>query len=181
MPEHDPTRNLTNAIASGSAEAFAVLYRERFDQMYAWARQATRRDESFCLDAVQDAFVRIIKGMKQIESEAELTAWLRKVVLSACYDQIRRDRRRTARERRTPDEVGTPERDDERLKWIAGQLAAFDPESAALLEMRFRFGWTLDRIGSVLGLKAGAVDGRVRRLTTRLRSAAEHQRGPSDD
>jgi len=166
------TRELTAAIASGDTEAFACLYRERFDQMYAWARQATRRDEAFCLDAVQDAFVRIIKGMKPINSEGELMAWLRRVTLTACYDQLRRDNRRAARERSASAPESETRRNTEQLEWIAEQIASLDEPSAALLEMRYRFGWTLERIGRATGLKAGAVDGRLSRTTQRLRAKA---------
>lgn len=169
MPEHDTTRELTASIASGDTEAFARLYSERFDQMYAWARQATRRDESFCLDAVQDAFIRIIKGMKPIASEGELMAWLRKVTLSACYDQLRRERRRSSHEHSAPAREQPQITDTQQMDWIVNELAQLDESSAALIEMRYRFGWTLQRIGSALGLKPGAVDGRINRLTSSIR------------
>lgn len=172
MTGHDTTRALTASIASGDAEAFACLYQERFDQMYAWARQATRRDEAFCLDSVQDAFVRIIKGMKPIDSEGELMAWLRKVTLSACYDQLRRERRRSSHEHRAPVAERSPDADAHQMDWIIHELAQLDESSAALLEMRYRFGWTLQRIGSAIGLKPGAVDGRINRLTSSIRKRA---------
>ncbi|MCH8316763.1 MAG: sigma-70 family RNA polymerase sigma factor [Planctomycetes bacterium] len=44
-----------------------------------------------------------------------------------------------------------------------------------LLLMRHRFGWTLKRIGDALGLKPGAVDGRIRRVLTKLRRRAKEQ------
>lgn len=176
MPGHDTTRDLTSAIASGDSEAFASLYRERFDQMYAWARQATRRDEAFCLDSVQDAFVRIIKGMRPIASDGELMSWLRKVTLSACYDQLRRDKRRARRELTDPGQSESSAPADERLAWILDELAQLDDESAALIEMRYRFGWTLERIGRAAGLKPGAVDGRVARAIRKLRDNAAKKR-----
>jgi hypothetical protein len=37
--------------------------------------------------------------------------------------------------------------------------------------MRHRLGWTLERIGAVVGLAPGAVDGRLRRIIGRLRAA----------
>lgn len=175
MPEHDSTRELTAAIASGDTEAFARLYRERFDQMYAWARQATRRDEAFCMDAVQNAFVRIIKGMRPLESEGELAGWLRRVTLSACYDQIRNERRRAMREARSQRAHTDEPVDEERLAWIRNELAALDESVSSLLEMRYRFGWTLERIGRSLGIGPGAADGRIGRAVARLRT--KEQRG----
>ena len=42
-----------------------------------------------------------------------------------------------------------------------------------LLTMRYRFGWTLQRIGAAVGLKPGAVDGRLARLVAALRRRAQ--------
>lgn len=168
----DATARLTRAIASGDTEAFARLYKERFDQMYAWARHATGKDEAFCLDAVQDAFVRIIKGMRPIESEPELARWLRRVTLSACYDMLRKDRHRFAREQGAVGPTTTDTTSAEATERIIKEIAALDEPAASLIEMRYRFGWTLDRIGRVVGLKPGAVDGRLSRIAAKLRDRA---------
>ena len=47
--------------------------------------------------------------------------------------------------------------------------------------MRFRLGWTLQRIGDVLKLKPGAVDRRIRRVVTMLKRMAETQTLSMDD
>ncbi len=51
---HDSTRKLTAAAARGDADSLAELFRTRFSFMYAEARRSSGRDESFCLDIVQD-------------------------------------------------------------------------------------------------------------------------------
>ena len=61
----------------------------------------------------------------------------------------------------------------ERLEWLRRELAALDDPQTRLLVMRYRLGWTLQRIGSALGLKPGAVDGRLGRLTAALRRRAQ--------
>ena len=65
-------RSLTEAIASGNTEAFASFYRQWFDTMYAQARNASGRDESFCLDVVQDAMLRVIKSVPAMASDDDL-------------------------------------------------------------------------------------------------------------
>jgi RNA polymerase sigma factor (sigma-70 family) len=168
-------RELTAAIASGDTEAFARLFRERFDEMNAEARRATGRDESFCLDVVQDAMLRVIRWMKPMDTEQRLRAWLRVVVQSCAYDRLRTEARRqrrdhTAAQQRPPDR---PDRElAERLDWLRGELAALDGPPAQLLLMRYRLGWTLQRIGNVLGLTPGAVDGRIKRTVAALRRRA---------
>lgn len=168
-------REMTRAVASGDAEAFTRLFHERFEAMYAEARRATGRDESFCLDVVQDAMIRVIRSMKAMDSEKRLRNWLRVVVQSCAYDRLRREARQRRRELNTADgrRADAPEDDlEERLEWLRNELAAMDEPAAQLLVMRYRLGWTLQRIGAALGLKPGAVDGRLGRLTAGLRNRA---------
>jgi len=169
--------DLTSAMASGDTEAFARFYRERFDGVFAEARRASGRDEAFCLDVVQDAMIRMIRTIRPVETEERLRAWLRVVVQSCAYDRLRKEIRRrrweTAaapvmeRQSATDDEVG------DRVRWLRGELAAMESADARLLVLRYRLGWTLERIGQLVGLKPGAVDGRLARLVTKLRRRAE--------
>lgn len=170
---------LTTAIASGDAEAFASFYREWFDFAFAAAQRDTNGDEQFCLDVVQDAMLRVIRRMKPLQSQAALRAWLRTVVKSCAYDQLRRRRRQFNREQlaaRNRRELY--ERDNElaaRLGWLRQHLRQLKPEETHLLSLRFRLGWTLARIGSTLGLKPGAVDGRIARAIEALRLQAREE------
>ncbi len=167
-------REQTSAIASGDSEAFAHFYRAWFDRAYADARRATGRDESFCLDVVQDAMIRVVRSMKAMDSEAQLRNWLRVVVQSCPYDRLRKEarqkRREEARAARSLDEPDSLLED--RLAWLRRELAGSDSQGTRLLLMRYRLGWTLERIGWVVGLAPGAVDGRLRRAAGELREKA---------
>lgn len=173
----DTTRQLTSAIASGDSEAFARFYRQWFDVMYAEARKATKRDEAFCLDVVQDSMMKVIRRVPAIDSEAALAVWLRRVVQSCAYDALRREVRRGRRER----SAGSSPRhaasgvDQEQLEWLAQELSSLDDESARLIHLRHRLGWTLAKIGAAVGLSTGAVDGRLARAMRLLRRKAKEQ------
>jgi RNA polymerase sigma factor (sigma-70 family) len=174
---------LTTAIASGDTEAFARFYRAWFEVMYADAVRATGRDESFCLDVVQDAMLRLIRRMRPMASEDDLRRWLRTVVRSCAYDRLRSEARRRRREaeaaaaRRDAGAPGAARPDDvrRRLRWLEQQLQACDDASTRMLVMRHRFGWTLRQIAASLGLEPGAVDGRLRRLVRGLRRKAQEE------
>src|SRR5262245_11860434 len=66
------TARLTLAIRAGDAGAFATLYEAWFDRALALARSLTRRDESFCLDVVQDAMMRVVRALPRLEDEPAL-------------------------------------------------------------------------------------------------------------
>lgn len=177
-------RSITEAIASGNTEAFATFYRAWFDTMYAQARNASGRDESFCLDVVQDAMLRVIKSVPAMATADDLRRWLRVVVQSCAYDRFRQETRRKAREQRAVAargsnnsnvEVGAEEDTVDRIRWLERELQSLDDRDIQLLLMRHRFGWTLKRIGQTVGLKPGAVDGRIRRVLGKLRRRAKEQ------
>lgn len=171
----ESVRELTSAIARGDTEAFARFYRRWFDFALGAARQCSGRDEQFCLDIVQHAMMRVIRSIEPMAGEADVRRWLRTVVHSCCRDRLRAEARRARRERiRHLPHASAHElaHQQDRLNWLAAQLAAIERSQVHLLNMRFRFGWTLSRIGAALGLKPGAVDGRIQRTLSSLRAKA---------
>lgn len=178
----------TGAIASGDTEALARFYDTWFERLLADARGATHRDESFCLDVVHDAMMKVIKSLKPIGSEPELRCWLKTVVYRCAFDRLRSEARRLERERAAAgglaaearahdDSAGTDSREEvlDRLHWLDAQLRMMNEQPAQLLTMRYRLGWTLRRIGDALGLSPGAVDGRLSRITAKMRRNALEQ------
>src|SRR5258705_8447579 len=79
----ESVREMTVAIAAGDTAALARLYRGWFDFILQEAHRCTGRDEHFCLDAVQEAMLRLIKRLPPLNNEAALTAWMKTTVRSA--------------------------------------------------------------------------------------------------
>lgn len=176
----ESVRDLTAATASGDTEAFARLYRGWFDRVFAMARRATGRDEAFCLDVVQDTMMRVIRSIRPMDTDEELAAWLSTVARSCAYDRLRAESRRRRRERSAARGREVTDDDHElahRLHWLRRELAGLDLEKQRLLVLRHKLGWTLERIGQVVGLRPGAVDGRLSRTVDSLREKAEEQNG----
>ncbi len=170
---NDTVAQLTAAVARGEEPAVEAFYRRFFDQLYRHARQISRRDESFCLDVVQDAMLRIVRTIRPVTTEAQLVAWLKLIVKSVAYDALRRDRRRRKHESAGgPDVRPDTAEQDERIAWLRGQLLSLDPSLVRLIELRFIHAWTLARIAQMLGLSVGTVDGRLRRALDRIRRQA---------
>ncbi len=175
----DVTQSETAAIASGDTEAFARFYEQWFDEMYREAKRFTKRDEAFCLDVVQDAMIRVIRHLRTIHSEPELRKWLMKVVHTAALDRIRSDCKRKERECKVAqrsqftqsDQTSTTTHETQR-GWLQNTLKTLDDDKYMLLMMRYRFGWTLQQIGIAVGLKTGAVDGRINRTVKDLKNQA---------
>lgn len=176
------TADLTRRVARGDRNALAVFYERWFDTMYHEAARTTGRDEAFCLDVVQDVMLRVIKKLSAMESDAQLAAWLRKVVRSCAYDRLRSDIARAKRENTRIRSLNNDlhrcaasitNEDEERLEWLHNELESMDEKLRRPLLLRVLSGWTLAQIGTLLGLSPGAVDGRVNRAMKQLRRNAE--------
>jgi len=165
---------ITRAIASGDPGAFGALYEARFDRLYAIARRSTGLCEADCLDIVHDAFLKIAKSVRPMDSERSLDAWLLRMVRSCAYDHLKRERRLREREaaaaRRDGEATPSTAELDERLEALRAEISAMDRVTRELFELRHRAGMTLGAIGRVVGLKPGAVDGRIRRAEAGIRA-----------
>lgn len=174
---HFDVASLTAAVSKGDAAAVEAFYRRYFDWLYAEARRATRRDESFCLDVVHDAVLKIVRTIRPVAKEPQLLTWLRLVVQTVAFDLIRGERRRSKRETNRRDSSPTTNaavevEHGEQTNWLREQLTLLDPHIVQLIELRYTHRWTLQRIAQRLGLSVGTVDGRLRRALERLREAA---------
>jgi RNA polymerase sigma factor (sigma-70 family) len=175
--DDDGTEKLTAAMAVGDPGAVETFYRRYFDWLYAQARRATRRDESFCLDVVQDAVLRIVRNVRSVKSEAQLQAWMKLVVRTTALDQLRGERRRETHQMQLVPPAAQSDAahgsiQDEQIEWLRRQISRFDPQLVRMIELRFEQRWTLARIGRLLGLSVGAIDGRLRRAIRELRQRA---------
>lgn len=162
-------------MAAGDPDAITSFYRESFDLMFREARRASQRDEQFCLDVVQDAMLKVIRSIGPMETDAQLAQWTRKLVRNAAYDQLRCEIRRKHREAQSAANLAMDETIQEleeleaQAKWLATEVKSLPAGDSRLLNARYQWGWTLQRIGRELGVSAGAVDRRLRRLLAGIR------------
>lgn len=77
----------------GDHDAFAALVSGATNRLYALACLILR-DSDRAEDATQDAFVRAWRELPRLRDADRFDAWLRRLVVNACYDEARRVRRR---------------------------------------------------------------------------------------
>ena len=168
----------TRGMVNGDAECFQEFYDAHFDLMFREASRLLGRDENTCLDIVQESLLKTMRAIRPIESAGQLQQWTRMVVRTTALDWLRKKQRRRES---TSEAIGdlAVETDHDahqnelaRMMWIEEQLRATAPEIRQLLSLRYRLGWTLKEIASHLGIKTGAVDGRIRRAMDELKKQA---------
>jgi RNA polymerase sigma-70 factor, ECF subfamily len=85
-------RDLVEAAKHGDHEAFEVLAASVGDRLYAIARLILRAADE-AEDAVQETLVRAWQQLPSLRDPDRFDAWLHRLVVNACADQGRRQRR----------------------------------------------------------------------------------------
>jgi RNA polymerase sigma-70 factor (ECF subfamily) len=97
-PQTEPVRRLVDAgqneedilaaIRTGSEQAYAEFVRRYYGRMLAVARRFLRCDED-AADAVQDAFVSLVRSIGLFQGQSSLSTWLHRIVVNACLMKLR--------------------------------------------------------------------------------------------
>lgn len=98
LPDSDEksTADLSARLRAGDAAAFEALVRDEGGRMLAVARRLLRVEED-ARDAVQEAFLSVLKSIDSFAGEARLSTWLHRIVVNAALMKLRTRRRRPER------------------------------------------------------------------------------------
>ena len=86
------TAELVERAQRGDHEAFDAITTAAYHRLYAIARRILR-DGYAAEDAVQDALVRAWRDLRALRDPDRFDAWLHRLLVHACGDQVRRARR----------------------------------------------------------------------------------------
>jgi RNA polymerase sigma-70 factor (ECF subfamily) len=89
-----PVRELTEAIARGSEEAFEEFYERYSPRVFRLLLVVTRGDEAHARELHQCVMIKAARKLKAMHSEESLWAWLAQVARNAWKDTLRRQRSR---------------------------------------------------------------------------------------
>ena len=76
----------------GDHEAFEAVAKGAYDRLYAIARRIVRDDDD-AKDAVQDALIRAWRDLPTLRDPDRIDAWLYRLLVNACKNQLRSERR----------------------------------------------------------------------------------------
>ena len=156
----------------GDHDAFAALIGPSADRLYGLACLILR-DADRAEDATQEAIVRAWRELPRLRDPARFDAWLRRLVVNACYDEGRRVRRRAEvslvnlRDHSSADPSGSMvERD--RVERAFRRLPL---EQRSVLALQHYVQLSHVEIAATLGLPIGTVKSRIRYGSAALRAA----------
>jgi RNA polymerase sigma-70 factor (ECF subfamily) len=164
--------DLVRRFLEGDASAFSTLVERHQTRVYNLClRILGDRDDA--RDAAQDTFMAALRKLDQFRGDAAFTTWLHRVAVNACYDELRKRRRRQVLHTVTDDqddrarEPGPPSPDH--AEEIAGSLDVV--VALADVPEDFRIALVLadiqdlayEEISRVLDVPVGTVKSRVHR------------------
>jgi RNA polymerase sigma-70 factor, ECF subfamily len=167
-------RGLVEQAQRGDHDAFAALAGASIARLDAAARLIVR-DHDLARDAVQDALVRCWRDLPTLRDPVAFDAWLHRLLVNACLDQVRRQRRR-------PVEVELTPIHDPTMADFSGQLidrdllqralGTLDPEWRAIVVLHYFLEYPLPEVARMVGVPLGTAKSRLHRAIAVLRSAA---------
>ena len=172
----------------GDLDAFNRLVLEYQDMLYNTAYRVLG-DPALAADATQEAFISAFNKLKSYRG-GSFKGWLLRIVTNACYDELRRQKRRP----QTPLEPLTE--DDEEMetpRWLADSNASpeeqletaeldhaiqnciesLPPEFRAVVVLTDIQGLDYSEVASALKTPLGTVKSRLARARTRLRDCLQ--------
>jgi len=174
--------NLVDRARRGEKEAFTALVLQLGDRLYSAAYRILR-DAGRAEDAVQQAFLIAWRELPHLRDESRLEAWLYKLLVNACYAEIRHTRRWQPGLRLITDQDPGPTTDDAQLgvarrDELERAFRRLSGEQRAVLVMHHYLGLSGAEIAEVLGLSPGTVRSRMHYARQQMRAAIEADSRP---
>jgi RNA polymerase sigma-70 factor, ECF subfamily len=177
------TSTLVEQARAGDEEAFASLARGAGDRLLAIAYRILR-DLGLAEDVVQQTLVLAWRELPSLRDVDRFDAWLHRLLVHACYRELRRGRPWAAIVRVLPlegpaapdDLVSVVDRDQ-----LDRGFRRLPPEQRAIFVFHHYLGLTLGEVAEQLGVPLGTVKSRLHYATNTLRAALEADlRSPID-
>jgi RNA polymerase sigma-70 factor (ECF subfamily) len=95
VTEAERDEELVRRFRAGEAEAFTRLVERHQQRVYRLCLRVLSDPEA-AADVAQDTFITVLRKLDGFRGDAAFTTWLHRVAVNACYDELRRRRRRPA-------------------------------------------------------------------------------------
>jgi RNA polymerase sigma-70 factor, ECF subfamily len=189
----DETEASIRAARSGGVDAFNLLVEQHQRQVYNVCYRTLGNAED-AADATQEAFLGAYRGIGSFRGAAEgFRPWLLRIAVNACYDQLRRRKRRPAESLeglspsrdsdeetgvadRVPDPAPGPEHEaltSETARGIEVALARLSPDQRLTVVLCDVQGLSYEEAAQVMSVELGTVKSRLSRARAQLRDLLE--------
>ena len=173
-------RDLVVQAQNGDRDAFAALVHVTSDRMYALATRILR-DSDLAEDALQGALITVWRQLPTLRDPDRFEAWVRRLLVHACYAEARRRRTWAANVRVLP--IDGPAGQDDNLAIddrdaLDRAFRRLSVEQRAVFVLHYHVGLQLTEVAETLGIPAGTARSRLHYATRVLRAAIDADATP---
>lgn len=173
-------RDLVVQAQNGDRDAFAALVHMTSDRMYALATRILR-DSDLAEDALQGALISVWRQLPTLRDPDRFEAWVRRLLVHACYAEARRRRTWAANVRVLP--IDGPAGPDDTLTIddrdaLDRAFRRLTVEQRAVFVLHYHVGLQLTEVAETLGIPAGTARSRLYYATRVLRAAIDADATP---
>jgi RNA polymerase sigma-70 factor, ECF subfamily len=164
---------LVRSAADGDRDAFGQLAAPRLDRLFATATLILR-DRNRAEDALQDALVRAWRDIRSLRDPRRVDAWLRRLLVNACRDESRRQRRHESNVRLLPDHDRPMADESSRLAdsdALEQGLRGLSVDHRAVIVHHYFLELSLPEIADALGIPVGTAKSRLHHARLALRAS----------
>lgn len=193
-PTRDEEQQLLQRARLGDSRAFALLVQAHQQRALAVATSLVR-DEHDAREIVQEAFLRVFRGLDRFAGNSSFYTWLYRIVTNLAIDFLRRPSKRDAEyldllvadERGDLQDCAAPQRDpflalsDKELQQcIERSVGALPPYHRGVIVMREFQGMSYEEMATIMGVSKGTIMSRLFHARQKLqRSLRDHRASPS--
>jgi RNA polymerase sigma-70 factor (ECF subfamily) len=173
-------RELVELAGRGDHDAFEALATSAFDGLYAVAHRILR-DVDRADDAVQECLIRAWRELPGLREPGRFDAWLRRLLVNACYDESRRTRRRSQDIRVLPLQRASghdASRDIVDRDELERGFRLLSVEQRAVLVLTHYLGMTAREVAETLDIPVGTVQSRLLYAIRAMRAVLEADARP---
>jgi len=175
-------QHLIERAKRGDRNAFSELAPGLGDRLYAVAHRILR-DREVAGDVAQQTLIKVWRELPGLRSTDHFDGWSYRLVVNACYDELRRRRRAgpdlslLETDDVTPDvQLTVADRDQ-----LDRGFERLSPDHRAVIVLTFYLDYTAPEISRVLGVPVGTVRSRLHYAKQAMRAALEADRRPALD
>jgi RNA polymerase sigma-70 factor (ECF subfamily) len=155
--------NLVTMSQSGDNEAFAQLVRRYSPDAYRTAFMVLR-DHNEVEDVVQESFLTCYRKIKSFRMESSFKTWLYRIVVSRCYDRLRKLNRESSVMNKMSLNLNNGNSDineiESRLD-LREVILGLKPEHRLVLTLYYGMDFGVQKVADIMGVPAGTVKSRL--------------------
>lgn len=170
-------RRLVLRLQDGDRSAFESLVSQTQGSAFRLGYSVSQ-DYHLCQDAVQEAYISVLKNIRQLRDPKAFTTWFTRIVINRCKRLLKQKRPQSLTEvvekNQDPSTDGLEEKTGRRLQ-LKNALLRLTDTDRTILSLREVQGYSYEEIAGILDIPIGTVKSRVANARRRLIQAYDVQ------